>query len=457
MVNKFRKCLILTAILIVIVSTCLVFKIKSCKKVKQPHLTVIGLVCMADGIGRQAAELIDCLKDDITIGFKPTDKNIPKEGISESLYSILKNQKLPLGKVILYEDYLGLDGLDFKISLTGLKNRESIRIAYSMFESTRIPSEWVLALNHYFDAVAVPDKFLVDVYKNSGVTIPIFELPLGLNLDKFLNLPLKEKPNKPFVFANLSATYPRKNQLKLIQAFHVAFGNSPNVKLRINGRYSEPEYSQSIKNELYKLGATNIEFTEMRMQPDLYLKTFQEVDCYVSLSSGEGFSIQPREAMALGIPAIITNTTGQVTICKSNLGYAVPSLNPIPAFYPLFKNYYGNFYDCHVEDVVKALRDVYENYDHYLQQREAARLWVKQYTYDRLKPIYLGLINPKKIVLGEVNKITPDCLFTDSKELCEKFHRLLGTTSEISLNIYSKKDRDKDRADLSLNFVEQKH
>jgi hypothetical protein len=34
-----------------------------------------------------------------------------------------------------------------------------------MFESSEIPPEWADSLNTYFDAVAVPDKFFVNVYK----------------------------------------------------------------------------------------------------------------------------------------------------------------------------------------------------------------------------------------------------------------------------------------------------
>ncbi len=299
-----------------------------------------------------------------------------------------------------------------------------------MFESSLIPPEWVQSLNTCFDLVAVPDKFLIETYKNSGVTIPIFELPLGLNLEKLLNLPLKEKRKSPLVFANLSSVIPRKNQLNLIRAFYTAFGNSSDVKLRLNGRYSNPQYSEAIKNEIHQLGATNIEFTEMKMDPDFYLKMFQDVDCYVSLSSGEGFSIQPREAMALGIPAIVTDNTGQSTICRSDLVRVVPSLNPTPAIYSEFDHPCGVFYDCETEEAVKALKDIYENYDHYLEQKNSARSWVKQYCYSTLKPLYLGLMNPKKIVLGNTNQITSECLYINSEELCEKFNKLLGITFE---------------------------
>ncbi len=35
---------------------------------ERPYLTVIGPICLADGIGRQSVELVNALKDEFTIG-----------------------------------------------------------------------------------------------------------------------------------------------------------------------------------------------------------------------------------------------------------------------------------------------------------------------------------------------------------------------------------------------------
>ena len=413
-------------------------KQKLAKKTQEPYLTVAGFSLMSDGLGRHAVELIDALDKDIDIGFASSREFLIFDGVPAKVKRILK-QKRPIAKVVFYVDWLGEEGLSYKTTLVSPKNSTSIRIAYSMFEASAIPPEWVVALNNYFDAVAVPDKFLIDVYRSCGVTIPIFEVPLGLNLDNYYNAPLKNTKNSPMVFANFSTATPRKNQLRLIQAFHAAFGNSKKVQLKLNSRAGDLPSIQAMENEIHRLGATNIDFTLRTLDNDLYLKAFQEIDCYVSLSSGEGFSIQPREAMALGVPVIVTDNTGQSTICDSKFGRAVPSLNPIPAFYPTFGRYYGSFYDCTIKDAAEALTDVYQNHENYLQQAAAARIWVKQSSsYDQLTPLYLGLVRPKKVVLGNINKVTPDCLFTDSAELCTKFHQLTGAIFENQQTIPSK-------------------
>lgn len=398
---------------------------KSKKTLEPPYLTVVGPVCMADELGRQSVKLLNSLKDEMSVGFRFNEKFI-LEGVPKNLIPILKDKKRSLGKVVFYKNSLGLDGLSFKGIIKGLKNPNHIRIAYSVFESSLIPAEWVESLNHYFDIVAVPDKFLIEVYKNSGVTIPIFELPLGLDLEKFYQETLKSQRQSPLIFANFSSAIPRHNQLKLIQAFHRAFGDLKDVKLILNSSNSDAKYSQEIKNELHKLQASNIVFTEMVWEQDLYLKIFKEIDCYVSLSLGEGLSIEPKEAIALGIPLIVTDNTAQRTLCQSLFCLTVSCLDRIPAFYPEFRNHYGVFSDCTLEDASYALRDMYDNYEKYLAQAQAKRAWAKKFSYDHLKPLYLGLVKPKKIALADENKITPDCLYTTSKEVCDKYHQLIG-------------------------------
>ncbi|MFS8563832.1 MAG: glycosyltransferase [Rhabdochlamydiaceae bacterium] len=262
--------------------------------------------------------------------------------------------------------------MSFKKHIKGLKNSANIRIAYSVFESSQIPPEWTLVLNYYFDAVAVPDQYLVDVYKNSGVTIPIFVLPYPVNLDTLYQIPLKNKKNSPFIFANFSDATPEKNHITLIRAFHKTFGSSSDVKLKLYSSYSDP-IIETIKKELRLLSTSNIEFIEITLSEELYLKTIKNIDCYVNLSQGEGCAIQPKEAMALGIPVILSNNTAQSVLCNSSFVKPVSSLNKVPGFYSKYQNTYGVFYDCSIAEASQALRDVYEHYDEYLERKQRVK------------------------------------------------------------------------------------
>ena len=395
------------------------------KNIYRPYLTVIGFIEMTDGLGRQSAEAIDALRNDVSIRFKSTREGFKTNEFDKPLKKILRKKSNKIGKVVLYEDIFHKSSYMFFEKYLK-KNEDSIvRFAYSMFESSEIPPYFVHNLNLYFDAVVVPDEYFVSVYKNSGVSIPIFVLPLGLNLSNFLNAPLKRASNTPFVFANFSSLFLRKNQKKLINAFYKAFGDDPTVKLWINGRHDCAGIYEDLSDHIKTLGVSNILLTNICYDKKSYLENFLKVDCYVSLSLGEGFSIQPREAMALGIPTITSNSTAQDTICKSNLGMSLEASIPTPAYYEHFKELFGFQFDVDEEEVCSALIEMKNNYSSYLQKSDAMRAWASSYDYKNVKKHYKSLIAPQKIILGETNQITEDGFITNSKEFFDKCKKIL--------------------------------
>lgn len=390
---------------------------------RRPHLTVIGFVNMADGLGRQAPELIDALQKEISIGFIPTHPNKLAD-VPTGALPIVSKKNERIGKVVILTDCLWWPGhCPFK-RLKTPANEKQIRIAYSMFESTQIPPMWVAILNTYFDAVAVPDRYYVDVYRNSGVKLPIFELPMGVDFQPFLSAPLKAQPNTPFVFANLSTCTDRKNQIILVRAFAKAFGNDPGYRLLLNCRNSENDYDKLVRQEIETLGLKNVSFMERSLPKQAYVELVRSIDCYVNVAKGEGFSIQPREAMALGIPVICSDNTAQQTICRTGLIRPVAADLTEPALYPWNNRYYGNNFNCSVDDTADALKDVSKNYDKYLQNATEARTWASQYDYPQIIALYRTLVKPKKVILGAENQITPDYLMTDSEELYQKYLNL---------------------------------
>ena len=145
------------------------------------------------------------------------------------------------------------------------------------------------------------------------------------------------------------------------------------------------------------------------------------------------FPIGPREALALGIPCILSNNSAQKTICRSGLIRSVPSDIPAPPptdcdWAGAFGNEALGFYsDCSLEDVKNALRDVYNYYDIYLKQAKNGPEWVSQYSLQRIKNKYLNLIKPTCVILGNKNEITDDCLMTNSEKLYNKYKVLQNT------------------------------
>ncbi len=403
---------------------------KKFSSTKRPYVTLTGPILMADGIGRQLVELASILVEDCTVEIYPN--HIDKTDVPHNILQCINKNPRNLGKIVISEESLWSPGAKIYFPLTTVTQPDQIRISYSMLESTLIPPEWVMKLNIYYDMVVVPDPFLVDVYKKSGVQIPVFVLPLGLYLKEFLRQPLKAERNPVMVFANFSSALDRKNQLVLIRAFAKVLGNVQDAALWINCRNGEDTMKKNLFAEIQKLNCSNIHLTEFKLKNDAYLKNFQTVDCYVSLSKGEGFSIQPREAMALGIPVIVTDNTGQTTICNSNLVKTVQSAILEPAYYFDRKISSGDRFNCDEETASAALLDVYTNYDQYLQKGKQAREWASFYDYSNpdLKVLYKSMVNPKKVVLGLEDKIYSDRLVTTSRTLYEKYKNVIGCETE---------------------------
>ncbi len=276
-------------------------------------------------------------------------------------------------------------------------------------------------MNNNFDGLLLADEWLIDVYKSSGVDLPMFVLPLCLDLKPFL---IKEKKKldrrSPFIFGFSAGMYRHKNQEKLARAFASVFKGRADVILKIHTRFAKGV--ESIKKSIESLDAPNIIFFEKAYSRNEYIDFISSLDCYVSLSMGEGFSIIPREALAAGIPCILSNNTAQQTICNTGFVYSVTSSIQVPVNR---SNRAGFFFDTSFEDAKNAFSIVYNNYDLYLQKALGGKEWVQQYLTDSLKPKYLSLVKPKKVILSDCNTIGDTYIKTDSVALYEKYQKLL--------------------------------
>lgn len=393
-------------------------------------LLIVGPTGFCDGTGRIAYALIDQLSDVLDVAYYRSFRN---DAYAE--YTLFDDPYKVQKKIKISDSLMDSSVFLYTNSLPELLKDESykkvpattMRLIYSAFESTAIPAECVEIFNKYFDKIIVPDPFLIDAYKNSGVKIPVIAAPMGLYLEKFLQLPLKTNTQKkPFVFSCVGTRYARKNIKKLIQAFAAVYGNNKDVVLKLQvksdtldlnlqeglGEYLERfteeelehfveksmEEEESLEDLIEELAVDNIHLLTNVMSEEEYINFLGASDCYVLLSKGEGFSNTPREAMAAGIPIIISNNTAHTTIANAGYGIAINCPYEVDAWYEAFwtSRKAGKQFDCDQKDIETALKEMVNNYDFYLQQTEKAREWVKQYTWGSLKDSLVKLYSIKK-------------------------------------------------------------
>lgn len=391
-----------------------------------PDLTIVGFFEPEDGIGKVAINILETLGPQISANLICSGKNfsyLSTDVATPSAFATLSNTNKEPGKVALLTDLIW----DLERNPADQIPKNSfIKLAYSMLESTEIPKMWVTILNEKFDAVVVPDKYLVKVYQESGVVIPIFILPIPMVLSSYLSRPPHSHLlSKPFIFGDASAN---KNPKILIKAFAKAFRKNPDVQLYM--RACQIKHLNKIERMIKKYGLTNVTIDQGKISLNEYLARLETYNCFINLSKGEGFSFIPRECLALGIPVIITNNTASTTICESGFVRAVPSLKKMPCtkYFVLFGERCGKQFDCEVADAVKAMQDVYKNYTTYCQKALQGREWVKQYDVNnpRLQNLYRTLIKPYNVILGDQNLITEETLITNSNNLYQKYIQLIN-------------------------------
>lgn len=394
-------------------------KYKKINTSNDTDLSIVGYIYLNDGIGKIPINFFDLLSDEIKINFINTRQQLNKEGLKEKDNLILENLSSS-SKIAIYTDIIWHNNTNYINFLPASK----IKIAYSMFEATKIPKEWVKNLNNKFDMVIVPDKFLVEVYQKSGVKIPVFKLPLPVILEDILSFNKNRTKNKEFVFGCCAANEDRKNLEFLIKTFHKTFKNSKEVKLIIQSKIKRDSSCKELVDVVKELNCTNVAIINNELAREEYLKVLNSFDCYVLISKAEGFSITPREALAMKKPCILSNNTAHKKMCAKKYAYGVKSEIKESAYYNIFGKDVGYNFAMKEEDLKKAFLELYNNYDQYLSKAEENQKWVKKYLAKNLKFKYLNLVKPKKIILGPTNKITNDYLMTNSKKLYLKYNEL---------------------------------
>jgi len=286
-----------------------------------------------DSYGRLANELADGLTQR---GWRVNRLgwDAPKQPIKPALGGLL------LGYPTLYPEY------------GALVNRGA-RVAITMFESTKLLPSWTEALNQC-DAVIVPARWLVEVFQNNGVVVPIHVAPLGIS-EAFLRVrPHPPAEQKPFTFLAIADRGRRKGWLQSAFAFDRAFGRDRNYRLILKAR----DLPFLIANPNIEVIKGDYSDEEMA---DLYAR------CHVMVfpSCGEGFGLPPREFAATGGVVLATDWGGTADDLDEwgiRLPYQLVDAWPDN---PKWHRRQGQWAEVNQDDLVAKMRLVAEWYDQY--------------------------------------------------------------------------------------------
>lgn len=208
-------------------------------------------------------------------------------------------------------------------------------ILNTVWETSRIPNRWIPYMNR-FDAVCVPSMQNKRAMINSGVRVPIYIVPHGVNTRKYTpsnrKISLKEY-NSRFAFISVFGFQHRKNPEALLRAYWEEFSAADHVVLMIktNG-YAAYENEQWIKNQIRKykqrLGihkqTAPIIITAQHLNSQQLKGIYTRGQAFVLPTRGEGVGLPFLESLASGTPVITTAWGGHMDFLTKNNSFLVP-------------------------------------------------------------------------------------------------------------------------------------
>jgi glycosyltransferase involved in cell wall biosynthesis len=172
------------------------------------------------------------------------------------------------------------------------------------------------------DYIFVPGKFIADSYTSRSFPADrILMTPLPVNTRLFRAPKDSLPPNKTFTIVSTGLLSLRKGSPYLLEAFQKFNRAHPNSVLKLVSNVAD-NFKTVMRDRF-----GNIEQVEWlkRMPHEELIKLLQQADLFVLPSLEEGMLLAAAEAMAVGIPVILTPNMGSADLVKEDLnGSIVP-------------------------------------------------------------------------------------------------------------------------------------
>lgn len=268
-------------------------------------------------------------------------------------------------------------------------------VLFSMWEAMRLPESYREYL-HNFDQIIVPSDHNLELFGKYHPNVSVAYL--GVDPSEWFYVP-RRPPADEFRFM-VGGSGQRKGVDLVVKAFRKVFktwpADMPVPKLILKNPKGEDYFGDRIEVIAGHLSDAD--------EQSLY----ESVHCYVQPSRGEGFGLQPLQAMAQGIPTILTAAHGHASF--AHLGYGLSS-KPSTSAYFIYGDA-GDWWEPDFAELCDHMLDVYTNYASAVEVgKHAAEVVAKEFTWERTAQRYIDVIGMDRLTTpytGDGSWFTPE-------------------------------------------------
>jgi hypothetical protein len=252
-------------------------------------------------------------------------------------------------------------------------------LCLTMFETDELPEAFRENLEA-FDQIIVPSVQNQEMFSRLHPNVAY--VPLGIDPQTWHYIPRMEDRFFWFMVAGAGA---RKGPDLAVRAFRKVFPNpqelDPVPQLIVKSPRADDEV-----NGVW-LAGPNISVLSGRCSADEEVDLYASVHCYLGPSRGEGFGLQPLQAMAQGIPTILTNAHGHESF--AHLGIPIGSTKVPAGYFSLAgEGRAGQWWEPDFDELCETMWMVYADYDAQLLRaqfnaEEISREWTWARTAER--------------------------------------------------------------------------
>jgi glycosyltransferase involved in cell wall biosynthesis len=268
------------------------------------------------------------------------------------------------------------------------RTKTSAIVGVEVADSDKISEKFIEYANNYADRIIVNSEWSVNVFKNSGLKIPIFKVVHNFK-ERLLVKDEELKVDEQIRYIE-KLKNEKKFKLVFISLWHSDFRKGADLFHKIAREI------QKERNDIYflvKSGMPRTDFQDLRMfnitgntDFDNIVKMYRISDLYLLTSRGGSFELNGLEAFVSKIPTIATKGGAWEEYYPPKLrDLLIDSCNS-PEVFPNNPIHVGKGVEICVEKAVDKILEVLDNLvDYKAKIEENYNFWLENFSYETVK------------------------------------------------------------------------